>query len=220
MVHGDIKPQNIIVFREADGSFIPKVADFGYSSVDQGVEVPIYLPESYPWYAPELHDYPNFSLAQASTADVFSYGMLCLWFIFERYLSGNEPLPKMPAAIVMKYANSDEDASIKNLADLRGYISPLELSDYLIAANTTLDSPSQLLLRQFFHGALALDPRERSTDLSTVISHLDEDNETVRVEVNGFQYNPPLADHFHVRLPSSLLVTVLHKLTSNSFLSH
>ncbi|KAI0549990.1 hypothetical protein F4679DRAFT_544420 [Xylaria curta] len=198
VVHGDIKPQNIIVFRQADGSFIPKVADFGYSSVDQGDEVPIYLPESYPWYAPELHEYPHFSLAQASTADVFSYGMLCLWLIFERYLSGIESVSGAPAAFVLKCTDQDEDASLKNLADLRGRIPPLELSDYLITVSTALDIPSKSSLRQFFHAVLALDPGERSADISIVMSHLDEKHETVRVEGSGFQYNPPLAEDFHL----------------------
>ncbi|KAI1119912.1 kinase-like domain-containing protein [Nemania abortiva] len=198
VIHGDIKPQNMIVFRQEDGSFIPKVADFGYSSVDQGDQVPIRLPESYPWYAPELHEYPDFTLAQAVRADIFSYGMLCLWFIFERYLSGDEPLPETPAAIVLKYTDGDENASLKNLAGLRERVPPLDLSDYLITASKDLDTPARLSLQQFFHGALAWDPSERITDLSEVMSHLDNSNETVRDEGNGFQYNPPLAEDFHL----------------------
>jgi serine/threonine protein kinase len=202
VIHGDIKPQNVIVFKLDDGSFIPKVADFGYSSPYSDHELLINLPESYPWYAPELHEYPNFTPSQASTADIFSYGMLCLWLIFEKYLSGHESLPEASTAMVLKYTDEDGNASLKNLADLRSNISPLELSDYLIGANKELDTQARLPLRRFFHGTLALDPNERSTDLSQVISHLDVGNETVRDEVDATKYNPPLAEDFHVRLPS------------------
>ncbi|KAI0193441.1 kinase-like domain-containing protein [Astrocystis sublimbata] len=198
VIHGDIKPQNIIMFRRENGSFTPKVADFGYSSVDQGLEVPICLPESPPWYAPELHEYPNFTLLQASRADIFSYGMLCLWFIFERYFSGDKPLAQASAAFVLKYTDGDENSSINNLAELRRQIAPLDLAEHLITATEGLDEPVRLTLQQFFHRALSSNPSERSIDISEVMSHLDEDNETARDEAAGFQYNPPLADDFHL----------------------
>ncbi|CAI4215618.1 unnamed protein product [Parascedosporium putredinis] len=83
IIHGDIKPTNVIVFREDDGSFTAKVADFGYSvyfsDADQGIK----LAQSHPWYAPECNEYRRMKVQQALKTEVFSFGMLCLWFLFE-----------------------------------------------------------------------------------------------------------------------------------------
>ena len=32
-MHGDIKPENVLIFRDTNGLFVAKVTDFGYSTI-------------------------------------------------------------------------------------------------------------------------------------------------------------------------------------------
>lgn len=62
-------------------SFIPKLADFGYSTPfiphpDQVIRMPI----SKPWTAPEYHD-RGFERSEVFRMDVYSFGMICLWIL-------------------------------------------------------------------------------------------------------------------------------------------
>ena len=54
VIHGDIKPQNVLVFKDAITKEITvKVADFGYSTLTAGESERVLLPKSRPWNAPE-----------------------------------------------------------------------------------------------------------------------------------------------------------------------
>ena len=86
VVHGDIKPQNVLVFKDAiTRKIIVKVADFGYSTLTVGESGKVFLPKSRPWNAPE-HHFRNFKVHEAKNMDVYSFGMLCLWFLFRSRL--------------------------------------------------------------------------------------------------------------------------------------
>lgn len=88
IVHGDIKPENVLVFEPEIREFISKVSDFGYSnstnedmfSKDNGK---FRLPGSQPWVAPEWHNRGFVTdFTGAKKMDVYSIGMLFLWFLF------------------------------------------------------------------------------------------------------------------------------------------
>ena len=82
VVHGDIKPQNVLVFKDAITRKITvKVADFGYSTLTVGESGMVFLPKSRPWNAPE-HHFGGFIAQEAKKTDVYSFGMLCLWLLF------------------------------------------------------------------------------------------------------------------------------------------
>ncbi|KAI1414099.1 hypothetical protein F5Y13DRAFT_21775 [Hypoxylon sp. FL1857] len=217
VVHGDIKPHNVIMFKQEDASFIAKVADFGYSSPYSVYETPLELPRSHPWYAPEVLEYPNFTLAQASTADIFSYGMLCLWFLFEEYLSG-ELLPNAIKSMPFTHTQEDKQASLRNLAYLRENNYPLvQLSEHLIAAHEGLDTQTMLMLRQFFRKTIAHSPNERENDIAQLFSHLDPSNEISKQEVDAFEYHSP-ADQDSFSLVPSLRVFYLSDYRVRSYL--
>jgi serine/threonine protein kinase len=81
IVHGDIKPDNVLVFEVGTDRYVAQVADFGYSSfVARGDDV-INMPGSQPWAAPEYH-HRGFTGSQAIQMDTFSFGMLCMWILF------------------------------------------------------------------------------------------------------------------------------------------
>ncbi|KAK6337820.1 hypothetical protein TWF696_001299 [Orbilia brochopaga] len=82
-VHGDLKPDNILIFKDPTGKFSAKVTDFGYSTIfAQGnQDAIITLPFSWPWTAPEVEEDYHVTLQQAKSADIFSYGLICYWLL-------------------------------------------------------------------------------------------------------------------------------------------
>ena len=81
VIHGDIKPENVLVFSEDDGAYVAKVTDFGYSTLFITESDLITMPKSSPWTAPERHHraiWPE----EAKKMDAYSFGMLCLWLLF------------------------------------------------------------------------------------------------------------------------------------------
>ena len=81
MIHGDIKPQNMLVFKDSTGKITVKVADFGYITIAASEGGRVFLPKSRPWNAPE-HHFEGFTSFKARKTDAYSFGMLCLWVLF------------------------------------------------------------------------------------------------------------------------------------------
>ncbi|KAK6333770.1 hypothetical protein TWF730_003953 [Orbilia blumenaviensis] len=97
IVHGDIKPMNVLIFTENNSSdsemkYIAKIGDFGYSTfleqqVDESLEDGIQLPISRPWNAPEVANWSrSFTLLEAKLTDVYSFGLMTLWLLFNNQL--------------------------------------------------------------------------------------------------------------------------------------
>jgi serine/threonine protein kinase len=86
IIHGDIKPQNVLVFKDGAGMTAIKLADFGFATLATGEARNVLLPMSRPWNAPE-HRFGGFDFPEAKKTEVYSFGMLCLWVLFEKSLS-------------------------------------------------------------------------------------------------------------------------------------
>lgn len=66
-----------------DGSIVPQVADFGYSTIYTSSDPTITVSRTIPWHAPEVGERTNrFLHLDAIRTDIFSFGMLCLWVLF------------------------------------------------------------------------------------------------------------------------------------------
>jgi serine/threonine protein kinase len=165
------------------------VIDFGYSTRFVNEDDFISVPKSWPWSAPE-HDYDRLKPAQARKMDVFSFGMLCLWILFERCLSGIVPLPS-EAHWAESYFQGKEkrDLSKRILEDLKQgdrlvmlakqlVMAENELSNdtkqgdrlvmlakQLVMAENELSNDTKQVLQQFFSMSLACNPNQRETDL-------------------------------------------------------
>jgi serine/threonine protein kinase len=85
MIHGDLKPENVLIFNSESGGYAAKVADFGYSgiSLERAEDAKFHLPVSQPWNAPEVTKWNSvLVLSAARNADIYSFGLLCLWTLF------------------------------------------------------------------------------------------------------------------------------------------
>ncbi|KAI1497175.1 kinase-like domain-containing protein [Biscogniauxia marginata] len=175
IIHGDIKPQNILLVQDYSGFFSAQVADFGFAtSYAKDSLSRVVLVGTALWSAPEVLDYPDFTPAQAMCTDVFSFGMVCLWFMFEKYLSGVLPLPpSVQFSMRTPQDYGDKHQSLQFLRDLKvqGYLT--QFANSLIDLEPDLSVTSKQALQKFFTGCLEYDPQLREADVSCVLRHLD-----------------------------------------------
>ena len=82
IVHGDLKPENVLIFKGTAADYSAKVADFGWSCFESIPGGKVFPPKSKPWFAPEWH-HRGVSIEYAKRMDIFSLGMLCLWVILQ-----------------------------------------------------------------------------------------------------------------------------------------
>ncbi|KAK0667503.1 hypothetical protein QBC41DRAFT_304324 [Cercophora samala] len=184
IIHGDIKPANVLMFKNKDGSLSAKVADFGYLAPPSESENPLELPKTSPWHASECQERSQLTPAEAITADVFSFGMVCLWFVFEKQLlakaQGPDHVPVSYLDVIryphlaetmanrIRSANFMPDpAVLKLVADQQS--SAVQLAQTLISGEDGLDAKLVAELKQLFEGTLALNPKERVADLRVLL---------------------------------------------------
>ncbi|KAG5819218.1 hypothetical protein H9Q74_009607 [Fusarium xylarioides] len=83
IIHGDMKPANVLIFKDTQLTYVAKIADFGSSLLRSDIKFPMKLPfGSGFWQAPECRDHLDGD--QLTKADVYSVGLV-LW----RLLAGD-----------------------------------------------------------------------------------------------------------------------------------
>jgi len=169
VIHGDIKPQNMLVFQYATGKITVKVADFGYSTLTIGEAGEVYLPKSRPWNAPE-HHFGEFTALAAKKMDVYSFGILCLWVLF-----GN-------VGIAQK--SSDYMAECVSFDAFSGTRTPLEqlkdddqvelLANQLMGSMPLADLSAELRVRlkEFFNVTVCRCTKKRTSDIGKLLGLL------------------------------------------------
>lgn len=103
IVHGDIKPKNVLVFEENNKPTV-KLADFGFSAFASSKNLT--LGGTVPWMAPEVQSQRSHTLSQAKKTDMFSFGLLVLWILFreqleEKWRSTQTSLPPVDSGVVL-----------------------------------------------------------------------------------------------------------------------
>lgn len=151
IIHGDIKPENVLIFKNRYGDCVAQVTDFGYSTLCAGQGL-IDMPYSKGWTAPEWGQRGGFEFSDAKKMDAFSFGVLCLWFLFYT--------PRM-----------DGDSSFRKDLELT---SPTPfLASQTIMATTGLDEQQKRHICQLFELTLINNPAERSSDFNQFAQLLD-----------------------------------------------
>ncbi|KAL8730478.1 MAG: hypothetical protein Q9166_004042 [cf. Caloplaca sp. 2 TL-2023] len=150
IVHGDVKPANVLVFRQQNPVvlFTAKISDFGMCvSLEEQSSISYGSYQGTPgWLAPEILRYrknrgKTIGDVTLSKCDVFSFGLLVLSVVF---LTGGPPL---------KYDVQIEDSAIAAACDL------LHKSGGTQAPNLAFGTK----MRGFVRSTLEIDPSKRSS---------------------------------------------------------
>lgn len=163
VIHGDIKPQNVLIFKDSHGTYTPRVTDFGYSTWFASEDETIGIRTSWPWNAQE-YDRCSVRPSQAKNMDVFSLGMLCLWVLFEKYFCGTTPLPQAASWAPELFAQTSNLESI--LETLKHQDKLVPLAQQFLDVKTTVKTEKMIALSQFLTSALSCDPDRRSSATS------------------------------------------------------
>lgn len=99
--------------------------------------------------------------------DVFSFGMLCFWVLFEKYLSGITILPQESHWAEQYIQDKGERYLSKRiLNDLKQEDNLVVLARQLVMAERDLDDDKKQALERFFNISLACNPDLREADLN------------------------------------------------------
>jgi serine/threonine protein kinase len=171
IIHGDIKHQNVLIFRDEDHGFIAKMADFGFSTGFQGENDKISFPRSRPWNAPEYHD-RYFFPEEAKRMDVYSFGLLCFWFLFGT--CGQLPLaPWMQYdAECISFEGNSESLDVLECLKENEDDDLLRWIAWIINRHDGFDEGERNHLNQFFCITLVRKPDQRNMNYNDLISSL------------------------------------------------
>jgi serine/threonine protein kinase len=148
----------VLIFKDEDGTYTAKVADFGFSThFYSEQENLIKMPKSVPWAAPEHHT-RWFTPASAKVMDVYSFSMLCLWLLFDK-----EPLRVGTDSKVFSF----EAEHWMESEDLLLCWKKNRLPDWaiqLVANSTSIGVQMKNNLTLFFKCTLQPDSKKRNAD--------------------------------------------------------
>lgn len=156
MIHGDIKPENVLIFQDNNGTYTARLTDFGYSTRYASDTDLHPMAATKPWNAPE-HDrlHKLWKRSEAKKMDYFSFGMLCLWALFEKNLSASTPsFRKTMFGRGFEFSCFSPEQLRENLQEFKvdGKL-PL-LAQELLDAEVGLNDDERAALKEFFTSVL------------------------------------------------------------------
>ena len=162
----------MLVFTEAvTGKITVKVTDFGFSTLTVDEAGKVFLPKSRPWNAPE-HHYGEFNAQEAKKTDVYSFGMLCLWLLFENHLPDIPQPTADGAAGLISFDIPHFRRGPTFLERLKNEGSLEHIANNFVESVPGLDVEYRIRLKEIFSLTLSLNPGKRSCDLARVIGLL------------------------------------------------
>jgi len=167
VIHGDIKPANILVQSGDDPNNVQiKVADFGFSSLESASDGDVMVARSPPWEAPEWHA-RSFSLEKAKAMDMYSLGLLCLWILFRD--QAITELNGQDISLEDALFSSDDATKAKLHVLKRAGNSLLPSALRLVRESADVVDSDRPRLERLFTLTLCLDPNLRARSISELI---------------------------------------------------
>jgi serine/threonine protein kinase len=162
----------VLVFKDATGKTTIKVADFGYSTLAAGEAGKVLLPKSRQWNAPE-HHVGEFGLPAAKKADVYSFGMLCLWVLF---VDSFRDIPQTTTEGATELISFDAPLRSRTLLEqLKDEDKLKDIANQLMESILSLSTEHKGRLGQLFSLTVQLDPEKRTSDLKQLVFLLSQD---------------------------------------------
>jgi serine/threonine protein kinase len=163
-----VKPKNVLIFEAGVDSYSAKVADFGFSTYFQDEQEDlIQIPKSVPWTAPEYHK-RYFTSQSAKLMDTYSFGMLCLWLLFD---STNTPFgaqnDTMSFHFKAEYWQDKEELLMSWKKDKL-----IDWATGLVANDASIGVETKTNLIQLFKSSLNPDTRMRMADWDRILDLL------------------------------------------------
>ena len=163
----------MLVFEE-NSQLVAKVADFGFATCFQRDDDRILMPKSEPWNAPEHHD-SEFLPKQAKQMDVYSFGMLCFWLIFEAGSHSGLPLPPDHALGRGQFISFERYSSQTNVLLNWKNDENHKLAEWmvwLVREEKRFDSTTKDNLMQLSRSTLTFTPQSRCTEFEQLLGLL------------------------------------------------
>jgi serine/threonine protein kinase len=176
VIHGDIKPQNVLVFKNTQGVYSAKLTDLGYSSQFDRTEDLVHLPESWPWSAPEYH-HRAMPASEAIKMEVYTFGMLCLWLLFQEKFSDTGALQefiKNGKTYISFTRDSSQMHHLNALPDLKAQDELCSIANWLVTA-TGLCNDQKEDLKRLFKTSIVRNPIDRDTNFRQLAKLLHAD---------------------------------------------
>jgi serine/threonine protein kinase len=167
IVHGDLKPENVLIFQDERDVYCAKVSDFGYSTRFSNPDDVCPMPRSRPWDAPE-HHFNMFTMSDARKMDIFSFGLVCCWILFEKYLARVATLPaSLQWAEDLLAPKNRLDCSKESISELKRLRKVVVFAEQLLITNDDLEAEPKEAMLKFLRASLIYEQDLRSHDLHT-----------------------------------------------------
>jgi hypothetical protein len=101
--------------------------------------------------------------------DIFSFGMLCLWLLFETYFS-RIMLPPQGLDLAADAFSSSTESAKDILSKIKAELQTC--ARQLLAAETAMDNDTRMALEEFFDSSLSKDPKKREMSLQNFMCKL------------------------------------------------
>lgn len=133
------------------------------------------MPDIGPWNAPEHHN-RSFRPEQAKQTDVYSFGLLCFWLLFQAGSSDHLPLPSDTILKSGQLVSFERDEPENNLLQVwKGDNRLVKWLCWMIQENDYFDSSTKNNLISFFQFTLTFEPKSRCTKFEQLLNLLTPD---------------------------------------------
>lgn len=153
IIHGDIKPNNILVFKDDRRGYAAKVADFGYATRVTG-NGSARLTISEPWTDPKYRG-EQLDIITAKKLDNYSFGLVCVWLL--HHISSDR-----------SFQNSDK--LVSHITQTQKFEDILDMLEEI----PDLSPQQRLNLKELCHLTLPINRDQRSADSSHFLDLLGE----------------------------------------------